>query len=165
MVISMEIIREENNWKLGKLDNVFYLICPSGENVKLSITSKVNLDNCFNHAVRNNWTNLDRTYFIPQVLGSEVKISKHTAMFVRSDKVEQWEKGKYLSKEDAKNAIEAVLPRAKDKFKACLEAYNKTCQDGQFSVGFNYDGDTQGIYDEYEYICFKMEGFNFQFKI
>jgi hypothetical protein len=161
----MEVLKQENGWKLGKKENIFYLICPSGEERKLSVTSQRNLDNAFNHAVENNWTWLDRTYFVPSVVKGKVRISKESSTFVRSDKVNEWEKGRYLTEEAAKAAIEKALPMALEKFILCQEKHNALCRELGFSLGFNYDGDSHGIYNEYQYISFTLDGFSFQFPI
>lgn len=72
---------------------------------------------------------------------------------------------RFLTKAEARNAIEAVLPKAQEHFQACLKKYQEAMSSLNFSVGYTYDGDTHGIYDEYEYINFKMDGFDFEFEM
>lgn len=158
------IIKEQNNWKLIKKEDAYYLVCPSGEEVKLNVTSEGNLNNCFNHAVTYNWTWLKRTYYTVSLIKSKVAVGKNEKS-IRSDSVDKFERSYYLTEAQAKQAINDVLPRAEQHFKTCLENYRKLANDLNFYVGFNYDGDTHGIYNEYEYISFKMDGFSFQFEI
>lgn len=158
------LIKEQNNWKLIKKDSVFFLVCPSGEEVKLSITSEGNLNNCFSHAVTKNWTWLKRTYYTVSVIKSKIKVSKDEKN-VRSDSLDKFERAHFLTESQARQAINDVLPRAEEHFKKCLEGYKKITSENKFYIGFNYDGDTHGIYNEYEYISFKLDGFDFQFEI
>lgn len=160
----MQIIKEQNGWKLIKKDGTFYLVCPSGEEVRYG-TSEQNAFSWFDRVVEKNWTWLTREYYIPSVVNGKVVASKYDNKSVRSDKVDEWGAGRYLTKEAAKEAISLVLPKAKGKFLACQEAHQKVCSEMGFGVGYTYDGDTHGIYDEYQYISFTMDGFNFQFPI
>jgi hypothetical protein len=104
-------------------------------------------------------------YYTVSVVKSKVKIEKNTRSIYIKDIPEKLIKERFLTKEQAQAAIETVLPRAKEKFEKCLEAHRTLCKELGFSTGFSYDGDTYGIYDEYDYICFKLEGFDFQFEI
>lgn len=159
------IIKEQNGWKLLKKEDIFYLVCPSGEEVKLSITHESNLNNCFNHAVKNNWTWLKRTYYTVSHIKSKIVVSKQESNMVRSDKLSQWEKNHYLTEAQAKQAINDVLPKAEEHFNTCLQKHKELTKELGFSIGYNYEGDSHGIYDEYQYISFKMEGFDFNFEI
>lgn len=158
------IIKEQNEWKLIKRDNAHFLVCPSGEEVKLSVTSEGNLNNCFNHAVTYNWTWLNRTYYTVSVVKSKIKVSKNQKQ-IRSDSVDKFEKSHYLTEAQALQAINDVLPEAEKHFNNCLAKYRELTKELNFSIGFNYDGDTHGIYNEYDYISFTMGKFNFQFEM
>ena len=160
----MQIIKEQNGWKLGKKDGIHYLICPSGEEVRYG-TSPDNANMWFNRTVEKGWTHLERNYYTASVVKGKIAVNKHEYKFVRSDKVDEWGKGKHLTKESARAEIEKVLPKAREKFEACRAAHQKLQSEMGFNWGYNYDGDTHGIYDEYEYISFKMDGFDFQFPI
>lgn len=104
-------------------------------------------------------------YYFASVVNGKIKISKEDRSLYIKDKAENVIKGKFLTENEARQAISEVMPLALDKFKACKDAYFKLCSEMQFNVGFNYDGDTHGIYNEYEYISFKIGEFSFQFPI
>lgn len=161
----MELFKSENNWKLYKVDNnLFYLEVPeTGEKREISYSEHTAL-NAFNHAVRTGWTWLKREYYTVSVIKSKVKVNKEKRE-IRSDKVELFNKTHYLTEAQAKMAINDVMPEALKKFEQCKDAYLKLHKDMDFGSGFNYDGDTHGIYNEYNYISFKMKGFDFQFEL
>lgn len=104
-------------------------------------------------------------YYSVSVVKSVIVISKNQRSIYMNDTAAKIVKGKYLTKDDAKAAISKVMPQANEKFKSCLDAHRKLSQEMGFSTGFNYDGDTHGIYNEYDYISFDMDGFHFQFEI
>ena len=70
----------------------------------------------------------------------------------------------YLTKEQAKQAIEKHLPVARQKFEQCLTALNALKESMGFDVSYSIEGDTHGIQD-HPYISFKLEGFDFTFRI
>lgn len=104
-------------------------------------------------------------YYTVSVVKSEIVVSKETRSIYIKDNASNILKDKYLTADDAKAAISKVLPDAQKKFKTCLDAKRKLFQEMGFSTGFNYDGDTHGIYNEYDYISFDMDGFHFQFEV
>lgn len=107
----------------------------------------------------------DLIYYTVSVVKGKVKTNKETrSLYIKDDAVKLL-KGKFLSEDDAKKSIGVVLPFALEKFDACKEAYFSLCKQNQFNVGFNYDGDSHGIYNEYDYISFTLDGFSFQFAI
>jgi hypothetical protein len=160
----MEIIKDQNGWKLGKKDNVFYLICQDGEEIRYG-TSKDNAFQWFDRVIEKGWTHLTRNYYTVTVTNGKIITGKHQNNSVRSDKLDQWSSSVYLTAEEAKAAISLVLPKAKEKFEACQSAYLALHKEMGFSSGCNYDGDTHGIYNEYEYISFQMDGFHFEFPL
>lgn len=104
-------------------------------------------------------------YYTVRVVASKIKVSKETRSLYIKDNATKLLKNKFLTKNDAENAIKLVLPKALEHFNTCLKEYQELAKRLNFSLGFNYDGDTHGIYNEYEYISFELEGFYFQFKI
>lgn len=104
-------------------------------------------------------------YYTVQVQNSKVKVTKNTRIIYIKDKAENLIKNKFFSEQEAREAIGKVLPMAKEKFNTILEAYKKLTNDLQFSIGYNIDGDYYGIYNEYSYIAFHLDGFDFQFNI
>lgn len=103
-------------------------------------------------------------YYEVSVVRSKVVVSKNERHIYGNNTVDIL-KNKHLTEKDARDAILKVLPNAKEKFEACLRAFIELRQNMGFSIGNNYDGDTYGIYNEYEYMSFKMDGFYFQFEI
>jgi hypothetical protein len=107
---------------------------------------------------------LDKRKIISVVKG-KIVIEKRDRIIYKNDNIEKLVKDKFLTPEEAENAIKSVLPRAKEHFKTCSDKHLQLCQELKFSVGFHYEGDTYGIYNEYDYISFKMDSFDFQFAI
>lgn len=70
----------------------------------------------------------------------------------------------FLTREQAQRAIEKHLPAARHKFNQCLAAFNQLKQSMDFDVSYSIEGDTHGI-EDYPYISFKLEGFDFTFRI
>lgn len=161
----MNLYKEENGWKLYKVnDKLFYLEVPeTGEKREIPYHWHTAMS-VFSHAVKYGWTWLKREYYTVSVVKSKVKIKKESKE-IKSDKVELFNQSHYLTEAQARMAINDVLPEALKKFNQCKEAYLKLHKELEFSSGLNYDGDTHGIYNEYEYISFKMEGFSFQFEL
>jgi len=104
-------------------------------------------------------------YYTVSVVKSKIKVEKNRRSLYIKDDASKLLNYRYLTKQDAESAIKAVMPMAQQKFETCLQAYKKLANELGFYLSYNYDGDTHGIYDEYEYIGFTMDGFNFQFII
>lgn len=105
-------------------------------------------------------------HYTVSVVKSKVVTEKHTRHIYGNDTGDNMRADTYyFTQKDAENAIMQVMPEAKEKFEKCLDAYTKLTQDLGFSKGFSYSGDTHGIYNEYDYIYFKIKGFNFQFEV
>lgn len=107
----------------------------------------------------------EMVYYTVSVIKSEIKVEKNTISLTSKYTSDQLLKRTYLTKAEAQSAIGEVMPKAQAHFNNCLALYRKLTQEMGFYMGFNYEGDTHGIYDEYEYISFVMDGFNFQFKV
>ena len=69
----------------------------------------------------------------------------------------------FLSKEDALEAINKVLPIAIEKYSKISKRLDELCENMGFGLENYYEGDTYGIYNEALNICFSMDGFNFSF--
>lgn len=157
----MEVIESKNGFDLLKDNDNFFIRTPNKDLERLNIKR---LETCLNHlngVADRGWTWLTRDAYYPSVIKGEIKINKETSSYVRSDKVEQWEKSHYTTEEDAKSAISNILPLAITEFNRRKELYDSL----GFSIGFNFDGDYHGIYNEYYYISFQLEGLSFQFEL
>lgn len=107
----------------------------------------------------------DLVYYTVAVVKGEIKVERNTRGIYIKDDPEKLARNRYLTQAEAKNAIEAVLPEARAKFEQCLTEYRALTSKLGFSIGYNVDGDTHGIYNEYEYISFKIGEFSFTFEI
>ena len=105
------------------------------------------------------------TYYKVSVVASKIVICHYVKSLYIIDTAEKVVKLKYLTKAEAEAAIKEVLPEAEAKFEMCRKAYNKMEQELGFSKSYSYDGDTHGIYNEYESISFDLKGFYFEFRI
>lgn len=70
----------------------------------------------------------------------------------------------FLTENEAKQAINKHLPKAKQKFEKCLKSLNKLKEVLKFDVSYSIEGDTHGI-EDHPYISFTMNGFDFTFTI
>lgn len=104
-------------------------------------------------------------YYTVSVVKSKITISKYNRAVYLNDIPENVIKDKYFSAHDAETAIELVMPHAKRKFSECLDAVMNLKRRMNFCVGFSYEGDTHGIYDDHQYISFDLDGFSFSFEM
>jgi len=107
----------------------------------------------------------DLVYYTANVSKGKIEVSRNTRSIYLSSEPEKLAIYFFRSKKEAIEAIEKVMPRAKEKFEKCLKAYYEITSKLGFDIGHNYDGDMYGIYNEYEYISFNMDNFNFSFEI
>lgn len=104
-------------------------------------------------------------YYIPYVNRGQLILSKQDRpIYIKDDPV-KLARGKFFTKKEATDAITPSFDLAKIKFKNCLDRFNALKNELEFSVSYTYDGDTHGIFDEYSYISFKIDGFDFSFEI
>lgn len=71
----------------------------------------------------------------------------------------------HLTKADAIAAITPVVPKAEEKYKQIVEAFNSLQSNMACHISYRMDGDTHGIYEDSLYVSFEMNGFDFQFDI
>lgn len=107
----------------------------------------------------------DLVYYSASVIKGKIDIRRDTRGIYLNAEPAKLVKCGFRTELEARNAINEVMPKALRHYEDCLKAYRELTTKMGFSVGYNYDGDTHGIYNEYEYISFKLDGFNFQFEI
>jgi len=107
----------------------------------------------------------DLVYYSVSVVNGKIVTEKQTRTINIKCEAEKITRGRYLSKSIAEEAIKKVLPEAQKHFENILKAYRELSSSMKFSIGHNYDGDTHGIYNEYDYVSFELNGFHFQFPI
>ena len=71
---------------------------------------------------------------------------------------------KFLTKRDARQAIEKHIPAALKKFYSCRAAIEKLEQTMNFTYSYTVEGDTTGV-EHYGAIGFEIEGFSFLFEV
>lgn len=107
----------------------------------------------------------DLVYYSASVVKGKIVIGRDTrGIYLNADPAKLVKCG-FRTELEARNAINEVMPKALRHYEECLNAYRELTSKMGFSVGHNYDGDTHGIYNEYSYISFSLDGFNFQFNI
>lgn len=104
-------------------------------------------------------------YYGASVVKGKIKIERNTRGIYIKDNPANLVRYGYRTEAEARQAIGAVLPLAQAHFDECLKQYRELTSRLGFSIGYNYDGDGHGIYNEYEYISFKMQDFHFSFEI
>lgn len=107
----------------------------------------------------------DLVYYSVSVIKGKIKVSRDTRSIYLNAEPAKLVKYGFRTELEARNAINEVMPKALRHYEDCLNAYRELTSKMGFSVGHNYDGDTHGIYNEYDYISFSLDGFNFQFEI
>jgi hypothetical protein len=107
----------------------------------------------------------DLVYYSASVVKGKIVITRDTkGIYLNSEPAKALKQG-YRTELEARNAINEIMPKAKAHFLDCLTQYRELTNRLNFGVGYNYDGDTHGIYNEYQYISFNLGEFNFSFEI
>lgn len=118
---------------------------------------------CSDCEFKQNAYTTELVYYSVSVVKGEIKVVRKTRNIYLKDDPTKLVKYGYRTEKEALNAINEVMPKALNHFKDCLQAYRELTNKMSFSVGHSYEGDTYGIYNEYDYISFKHDGFNFEF--
>lgn len=103
------------------------------------------------------------TQYRPSVRKSLIVFDKSERSVYKSTHPEHILNMKYLTELEAREVIAPVYIKAIEKFKECIAAKQELHARLGFNSGVNYDGDVHGIYNEYEYVSFEMDGFHFEF--
>lgn len=155
------IITNDSGWTLLRDEKEFFLVTPEGHRSKVYA---LNVDQAiakFHEAIERGWVWVDYEYFVPSVYMSEVQVEKNRAQHKSNQKIPA---GRFLTKEDAINAINKVMPKAQHKFSECSHALNELKNKMDFESGDTYEGDTHGTYNDHSFIRFQMDGFYFSFE-
>lgn len=112
---------------------------------------------------------MELVYYSASVVASKVKVTKVMKLIYSypersiDDLARLMTLDKHLTKQAAIDAIKTVLPKAQAHFEHCQSELKALQNKLNFFHGYSYDGDTHGIYNEYDYISFKLDGFYFEF--
>lgn len=102
-------------------------------------------------------------FYNVSVVNGKIVTSKETrTIYIKSDAAKLLS-NRYLSRAQAEEAVTKVMPKAQEHFKNIVKAYKDLASSMGFTIGYTYEGDTHGIYDEYQYISFDLDGFHFTF--
>lgn len=108
------------------------------------------------------------THYTVSVIQSKIVTHKETtrlAGIIKADRQAEYIASKYLTPQSAIEAIKVVLPYAIEHLKTCQAELKAIENRLGFNFGYTYEGETYDIYNEYSYISFKLNGFNFEFEI
>jgi hypothetical protein len=70
----------------------------------------------------------------------------------------------FLSKEEALADYNTALDQAFEKFKAISIQLKELSTKFDFHISYTMEGDTHGIYEDYQYVCIKVDGYEIMFK-
>lgn len=161
----METIKELNGWTLTKeSDNSDYIINhPDGHKVRYSRSYKESVMLVkFDEVVERCWIWVDITYYTVRVYMDEIVTDQRKGQ-ARSNNIDSFMKGKYLTRDGAREAIKEVYPKAIDKFRECRQALIDLHEGLGFESGDTYEGDSYGTFNNHSYISFRMDDFEFSF--
>lgn len=153
----MELIKETNGWKLYKEPNVHKFEIETPEGFK-SINNRISFTiNEFDRMVERGFIWLDREYFTGTIIDSEIKVEKRKKQ-IMSNKHDLFLNSHHTTKEAVIESLKPILAKAKEKFEICKELLNKIQDENDFNVDYTMEGDTHGIYEDYLYISFYIDG-------
>lgn len=153
----MELIKETNGWKLYKEPNVHKFEIETPEGFK-SITNRISFTiNEFDRMVERGFIWLDREYFTGQIINGKIEVEKHKKQ-IQSSKQDLFLKNHSITKEDVIEKLKPILIKAKDKFENCRQKLVLLQNELEFDVNYMMLGDTHGIYEDYLYISFTIDG-------
>ena len=104
---------------------------------------------------------IDAISYIPYYQNG-IKFSKtKKGIYTKSFSMEN----KYLTKEDAQKAIEVVIHKAQEKYKAILEAFKLLQSNMDCNISYQLSSNLYLTEDGNLCISFKMDGFDFHFDL
>lgn len=161
----MNIIKSNKDFTLYKtIDNNYIIEAQNKMQANYGKVSELHAINMFNNTIERGWCWVEKEYFTISFLNAEAIVKKHKKQ-IQSNKEDIFLKNHYISKEQAIEATKHLLPLADERSTKIINAYNDLHKVLDFESGFHYEGDSHGIYDEYEYISFKIENVEFTYTI
>lgn len=167
----MELIKETNGWKLLREPRLHKYEIVSPEGFKTTSNRIVFLINEFDRIVERGWIWIDVEYFTAQIENSEIVTQKQKRQ-IQSDKYDKFvntnnflTQSHYMTVNEAKEKLQSVLAKAKKKYELCKEKFLAIQDEFDFEVEHQMLGDTHGIYEDYLYIGFKIDGIFCKFDI
>lgn len=158
----MKLIKEVSGWKFFKGDNLndYTIETPDGT----SQYYKNCLERTFDDAVKRGWIWVDREYLIGEIINNGIQIDKRKKQ-VRSDKLDLFIDNHHIEKESVIEKLNPILVKAKEKFEVCSKKFLSLQNELDFDINYQMLGDTHGIYEDYLYISFTMDGIYCRFEL
>lgn len=161
----MNIIKSNKGFILYKtIDNSYIIEAQNKMQANYGKVSELRAINMFNSAIERGWFYVDKEYYTISFLNRKAIVRKHKKQ-IRSNKEDLFLKNHYISKKQAIKATKHLLPLAGEKYSKVIKAYHDLHKELDFESGYHYEGDSYGIYNEYEYIRFKIENVEFTYTI
>ena len=161
----MNIIKSNKGFILYKtIDNSYIIEAQNKTQANYGKVSELHAINMFNNTIERGWFWVDKEYYTISFLNGEAIVRKRKKQ-IKSNKEDLFLKNHYISKEQAIEATKHLLPLADEKSNKVIKAYYDLHKELNFESGYHYEGDSYGIYNEYEYIRFKIENVEFTYTI
>jgi hypothetical protein len=158
----MELIKEEKGWKLYKNDNARDYTVETPEGFTRFYSYKT--EYTFYDDIKRGWIWIDKECYTGMIENSKIIITKNKKQF-QSDKSDLFLKNYNTNKEELVEKLKPILVKADEKFEICKAAFFKSQEELDFDVDYTMLGDTYGIYKDYMYISFKIDGVFCRFEL
>ena len=100
--------------------------------------------------------------YIPSYSNGKIKVNR-SRRFIGYTALDL--SNRYLTAEDAKNAISPVVPKAEEKYRQILQAFKSLQSSMECTISYWADGDDLHGINVGQSIYFEMEGFSFDFDL
>ena len=161
----MNIIKSNKGFILYKtIDNSYIIEAQNKMQANYGKVSELHAINMFNSTIERGWFWVDKEYYTISFLNEEAIVRKRKKQ-IKSNEEDLFLKNNYISKEQAIEATKHLLQLAKEKSSKVIKAYHDLHKELDFESSYHYEGDSYGIYNEYEYIRFKIENVEFTYTI
>lgn len=158
----MELVKENNNWKLFKGENLNDFTVETPEGFKQYY--KFYRESSFDDAIVRGWIWIDKEYFIGGIINSKIEVEKRKKQ-IRSDKVELFLKTHNITKEAVVEKLKPILVKAKEKFELCKNRLFELQKELDCDIDYTMLGDTYGIHENYLHISFAMDNVFCKFEV
>ena len=147
------LIQELNGFKLYKVFNTNYFEVETPEGFKQVYKHPTF---SFEETISRGWIWVEVEYFTATIKNSEIKINKAKKQ-IKSNSYNMFLKSHFIDAEKLKNKLKLTLKKANVKFDRCFEAFEKLKKEMDFDLDYQMYGDTFGIYEDFQYISFKID--------
>ena len=160
------LIHEQDGWKMYENEEIrcHEFITPDGFIQKVPFLSAVYNVQKFYEAVKRGWIWVDVEYYSGTIEDSKIVVEKRNKQ-VRSNKHQLFLDTHDITETAVKEKLKPILEKAEKKFDKINKIFTKLLTDEDCDISYTMNGDTYGIYEDYMYISFNIEGVFCKFRI